>query len=176
MLDVYAGDVRGDEEKYGSYGNPPFGDPYFAELAVPQVKDMARHVRETVPGGKEILGHLEHSHLCAPKAFRFLEKTILSIGSVGRAPGSVEDTPILQCEDTYPNTAAYREWYGSFMSRLGAWLDGDEQAVCELASVTPVKHWLVRMLRHKLRLLERYGPFGKLVGARPSGRSGSKTL
>lgn len=27
LLDVYAGDIRGDEERWGAYGNPPYGDP-----------------------------------------------------------------------------------------------------------------------------------------------------
>jgi hypothetical protein len=31
MLDKYMGDIRGDEKNWGSYGNSPFGDPYFEE-------------------------------------------------------------------------------------------------------------------------------------------------
>ena len=39
----------------------------------------------------------------------------------------------------------------------------------------PVSHWLVRILRHKLRLYEREDmPFGRLVGAYPAGRSSAR--
>lgn len=40
LLDVYSGDIRGDEAHWGAYGNSPYGDPYFAELTLPHVKKM----------------------------------------------------------------------------------------------------------------------------------------
>lgn len=176
MLDVYSGDVRGDEADYGAYGNSPFGDPYFAERRLPEVRRLAERIVATVPGGEELLGLIEHSHLCAPKAFRHLEKLILRIGGVGPQGGVDHDASILQCEDTYPDFAAYAAWYTAFMASLSAWLDGDSRAVSELGEVTPVKHWLVGILLHKLRLYEQHNPFGRLIGAQPAGKRGTKTI
>ena len=45
------------------------------------------------------------------------------------------------------------------------WLDGAPQALSELGGITIAKHWLARILRHKLRLYEKHDPFGNLVGA-----------
>ena len=44
MLDVYSGDARGDEINYGAYGNPPFGDPYFSELQLPEIKELTQRI------------------------------------------------------------------------------------------------------------------------------------
>jgi hypothetical protein len=60
------------------------------------------------------------------------------------------------------------------MSAMTRWLDGDSETVDEFGAMTPVRHWLVRLFRHKLQLYEKYNNFGNLVGARPSGRSGGK--
>lgn len=170
-LDAYLGDVRGDVANYGCYGNPPFGDPYFAELKLPQVREWSDAIRAN--GDGELLGQIEHSHLCAPKAFRHLERRILAIGAVDGAPADA-DASILRCEATYPDFGAYRDWYARFVGSLGRWLEGDASAVPELGSPDLVSHWIVRILRHKLRLYEREDtPFGRLVGAYPAGRSGA---
>ena len=174
MLDTYSGDARGDEAEYGAYGNPPFGDPYFAELRVPEVEDMSGRIREM--GDEELLGDIEHSHLCAPKAFRHLEKRIIAIGRMGSESVAEEHRPILQCEDTYPDFSSYKAWYESFMSSLSAWLEGDAEALPALGDVAPAGHWLARILRYKLQLYEEHNPFGRLVGAKPGGRSGTKTI
>lgn len=176
MLDVYSGDVRGDEANYGAYGNSPFGDPYFVERDLPEMKELAEQIRTTAPGGKELLGLLEHNHLCGPKAFRHLERLILRIGSLGSQAEPDYDAPILQCDDTYPDFGACEAWYKAFVSSLNAWLDGDGQTVGELGEVTPVKRWLVRILLHKVRLYEQHNPFGRLVGIKPAGKSGRKTI
>ena len=176
MLDVYSGDPRGDEEEWSAYGNSPFGDPYFAELRMPQMRELSGEIREKVPGGKELLERIESTWLCAPKAFRYVERIILEIGSVGSAAAPDAYGTILQCEDTYPDVSSSASWYSSFMSSLSRWLDGDPRAVAGLVGVTPVAHWLVGMLRYKLQLYERWNRFGSLVGARPSGRSGSRTV
>ena len=176
MLDVYSGDARGDEEKWSAYGNSPFGDPYFAELQLPQIKKLSKEIREKVPGAKELLERIESTWLCAPKAVRYVERIILEISHVGLKGPLNPDVSILQCEDTCPDFSSCQRWYSSFMSSLSRWLDGDSLAVPELGDVTPVGHWLVRMLRHKLQLYERWERFGGLVGAKPSGRSGSRAV
>ncbi len=172
MLDVYAGDVRGDEAEHGAYGNPPFGDPYFAELRLPEVQDLSARIREM--GDGDLPANIEHSHLCAPKAFRYLEKTILAIGGVDG--GENGDAPVLQCENMVPDFAAYSRWYTEFLSHFEEWLDGDETALPGLGDITPVSHWLARILHHKLRLYEQCNPFGRLVGAQPGGKPGTRTI
>lgn len=176
LLDVYSGDVRGDEVKWGAYGNSPFGDPYFVELELPEIKELARQICETVPEGKKLLARIEATWLCAPKAFRYLEKLILEIGRIGSESTTNRDLSILRCEDTYPNITSYQKWYSSFISFLVTWLDGNCEALSELGEITPVKHWLVRILRHKLQLWEKYGNLGKLIGAKPPGKNGTKTI
>ena len=100
----------------------------------------------------------------------------MKIGSIGSEHIPNSDVAILQCEDTYPDIASYQKWYTSFTSSLRGWLEGNPQALGDLGHITPVKHWLVRMLQHKLQLYEKYNNFGQLIGAKPSGRSGSKTI
>ena len=158
-----------------AYGNSPFGDPYFAELRLLEVKELAKQIRE-MPDGEKLLDRIESTWLCAPKVFRYLEKLILEIGSIGLENIPNSDVSILQCEDTYPDIASYKRLYSLFMSSLTAWLEGNREALSELGDITPVKHWLVRVLRHKLQLYEKYNNFGKLIGVRPSDKSGAKTI
>ncbi|TKJ43338.1 hypothetical protein CEE36_04720 [candidate division TA06 bacterium B3_TA06] len=175
MLDRYSGDARGAVDSWGCYGNPPFGDPYFAELKLPRIKELTQKIKDTVPKGEGFIASCEQSWLCAPKAFRYLEKLIHRIGVIGSSNPS-GDNPILQCEDTYPNVDACRKWYAGFMSSLDAWLAGDLQDLPELGEITPVKHWLARILKHKLELYEKHANLGKLVRTKPSGKSGTKTI
>jgi hypothetical protein len=176
LLDVYAGDVRGDEANFSAYGNPPFGDPWFTERELPEMKELATQIRDIVPDGEILLSNIEETWLCAPKVFRYVERLILDIGSIGSAHAPNSDVGILQCEDTYPDIASCQNWYASFMCSLTGWLEGHGEALCELGDLTPVKHWLVRILRHKLHVYAKSTRFGNVVGTRPSGRSGTKTL
>jgi hypothetical protein len=176
LLDVYSGDVWGDEENWGAYGNSPFGDPYFAERELPEIKELATKIRETVRRGGRLLERIDQTWLCAPKAFRYVERLILQIGSIGSERVTDADISILQCEDTYPHFASCARWYTSFVASLKGWLGGDRQAMSELGEATPVKHWLARMLLCKLELLERHGSLGKLTGARRPGRSGTRRI
>ena len=172
MLDAYLGDVRGSSE-WGDYGNPGFHDPYFAELQEPEVQELAQQIREQVPKGSELLTRIESTWLCAPKAFRYLERLIVEIGSVGSEAPPDFGRSILQCEDTVPDFASSRQWHASFLSSLKAWLDGDGDALPELGPITPVKHWLVRMLRYRLQI---YGTYAQYAGGKPRGRSGHRAV
>jgi len=175
LLDVYSGDIRGDDENWGSYGNSPYGDPYFAELELAHVKAMEQRIVADVPDGKELLDCIHSTWLCAPKVFRYLEKLIVAIGAIGSGAPPEGDHPILQCEDTYPDFDANREHFTDLLERLGLWLDGHEDALPAIDRTSPVKQWLVHLLRHKLAFLAKYEQdFGKYVGAQPHGKSGSK--
>ena len=46
----------------------------------------------------------------------------------------------------------------------------------QLGEVTPVRRWLVGILLHKLRLYEQHNLFGRLIGAQPAGKRGTKTI
>ncbi|NQT20178.1 MAG: hypothetical protein HQ592_10780 [Planctomycetes bacterium] len=60
------------------------------------------------------------------------------------------------------------------MTSLAAWLDGDSKALAELGETTPVRRWLARILRHKLRLYEKHDSLGRSLGFQPSGKSGAR--
>lgn len=178
LLDVYSGDIRGDEVRWSAYGNSPYGDPYFTELDLPHVKAMEKRILAEVPDARHLLDCIHSTWLCAPKVFRYLERLIAEIGTLGSAttPRSAAP-PILQCEDTYPDFAANREHFTGLLKRLQQWLDGQEHALPSFGATTPVKHWLVHLLRHKLEFQARYEEnFGKFVGLRLHGKSGSRKL
>ena len=175
LLDVYSGDIRGDEARWSAYGNSPYGDPYFTELGLPHVKAMEARIVADLPEGTELLGDIHSTWLCAPKVFRYLEKLIARIGVIGSGVACDAASPILQCEDTYPDFASNREHFAGLLECLQRWLNGEEDAVPALGAATPVKHWLAHLLRHKLVFHARYEEnFAKLVGERPHGKSGSR--
>ncbi|MDP6113685.1 MAG: hypothetical protein QGG53_17640 [Planctomycetota bacterium] len=175
LLDVYSGDIRGDEEKWGAYGNSPYGDPYFVELEQPYVKVMVVQILADLPGGKRLLERIHSTWLCAPKVFRYLERLIAEIGSIGSDAPLGEVQSILDCEDTYPDFDADYEHFIELLENLQLWLDGDGEALPHLGEMSPVKRWLAHLLRHKLVFHARYEEnFAKLVGKRPHGKSGSR--
>ena len=168
MLDSYLGDVRGRGD-WGEFGEEGLEDPYFTEMEEAEVRRLEQEIRQRVPGSKDLLTRIQETWLCAPKAFRYLERVIIEIGSMGTTEKPDLSRSVLQCEDTYPDLAAHRRWYDSFMMALEAWLAGRTEAIPALGEVTPVKHWLVRMLRHRLELMSQWTRF---VAGIPQGRSG----
>jgi len=175
LLDVYSGDIRGDEEGWGAYGNTPFGDPYFTELTLPHVKELEERILADVPEGKNLLDRIHSTWLCAPKAFRYLEKLISEIGALGSSAPPGDTPPFLQCEDTYPDFVANHRHFTDLLQRLRRWLDGHKGSVQSLGEMSPVKRWLVHLLWHKLVFHATHEEnFAKLVGARQHGKSGSK--
>jgi hypothetical protein len=173
FLDACLGDVRGTGD-WGEYGDTGFGDPYTPEFASPEVVSMEKEICRSIPDGIALLEDLRHNHLCGPKAFRIVERLIVRIGAVGLDKAPNYSSSVLDCEDTLPDFVSARRWYASFMESLEAWLNGNAGAVPELGSVTPVKHWLARILRLRLRLLEedKESNFSKLVGCHSSGKTG----
>lgn len=175
LLDVYSGDIRGNEAEWGSYGNPSYGDPYFAELDLPNVKAMGEYISSNLPDGQRLLDRIHSTWLCAPKAFRYLEKIIIEIGAIGKESPDDGMPVILQCEDTYPNLEAYRDHFVDLLDRFQRWLDGDADCLPSLGQMKSVNRWLVHLLRHQLVFQSTYEDnFAKLLGGKPHGLSGSK--
>ena len=136
--------------------------PGFYEKASPRVQRLDARIAELHPEGlpwDEKWG--PEWWLCAPKAFRFLERTLWTFGR-GRPPEDGGEVPgFLQCEDTYPNHEEAAEWWRSFCTALeGWWRERPERgAVADevnqrLGESTPVKRWLVRLFLRKLKRLE----------------------
>ncbi len=169
--DQYLGDVAGSGDHYG---NPQFRDPYFSELQVPRVRRMEARLAETCPDWPWFRDAIRDSWLCAPKAFRFLERALWAIGK-GRAAVSLPGRPLpegdavpgfLQCEDTYPVRAEAEEWLLSFVRAMRRWVVGeaaqeevDRDVFHRLGVRTPVKLWLVRLYARRLEMLNPYGVF-----------------
>lgn len=175
QLDVYSGDIRGDEVNWSAYGNSPYGDPYFTELGLPRVKAMEDRIRQDVPDGEGLVERMRGTWLCAPKVFRYVEKIISEIGAIGSGDPPSDPPPILQCEDTYPDFVANGRHFTALVDRLRRWLDGDAEQLPSLRASSPVERWLIHLLWHKLVFHARYeGNFAKLVGQRPGGRSGTR--
>ncbi len=152
-------------------------DEYFAEFEDQEVIQLETEIKRRFDDADKWLGMIHSTWLCGPKAFRYLERQLLHVGhkSLLLSP-KILNQPVLMCEDTYPQKEWSVRWYKAFRRALGSWLEGkneDEveevergvahQVVKLLGRVTPVKHWLVRLLRHKLDLYEKHSGFDRLV-------------
>jgi hypothetical protein len=94
-----------------------------------------------------------------------------------RVPG------FLRCEDSWPDLAEAAAWWHAYLSALDGWWRGapERGAVAgqvgrRLGESTPVKRWLVRLLRHHLRLSETVWWAYRLYEGRAAGKSGMKPL
>ncbi len=171
-LDQYLGDPRGDGD-WGDFGDPELRDPYFVELREPDIVTMEERIRTEVADGEALLVRIQSTWLCAPKAFRYIERLLLEIGAIGTTDTPDFDQRLLDCDDTYPDFEQAREWEAALLNRLASWLAGDSDAVPELGPVTPTKHWLAGLLRYRLMLMDDWTRF---IGGRPRGRSGGAAL
>lgn len=173
--DQFLGDVHCSGDGYGHYGNPEFGDPYFAELQTPVVQRLEERLAATCPDWPWFRSIIRDSWLCAPKAFRFLERLLWCVGKEKRAV-SLPSHPLegaevvpgfLQCDDTYPDTAEGKEWVRAFVEGIRAWMAGHEldgKVGCEirlrLGDRTLMKLWLVGLYLKKIELANPYGAAG----------------
>ena len=164
QLDVYAGDVRGSGD---DYGNPPFGDPYFAQLELPRTQERATRIRALLPEAvaNKLIDAIESTWLCAPKAFRYVERIVQDVGALGSETTPTTYATIFDSGDSYVDFDDAKRWYEQLVRDMTAWLHGAADALPELANPTPAKRWLVRLLRHKLELYVRHCTFGALVSA-----------
>jgi hypothetical protein len=167
-LDQYLGDVRGDGS-WGDFSDPELRDPYFTELREPDITAMETRIRHEIPNSEALLTRIQSTWLCAPKAFRYIERVLIEIGSVGTANEPDFARTLLDCQDTYPDFSQAGEWERDLLDRLSAWLAGDGGAIPELGTCTPVKHWIVGLLSYRLQLMANWTRF---VGGNPSGQSG----
>ncbi len=182
--DEYLGDYREDGGIDGTWGTPRFD-----QWATPRLKKIADRLSEVWPEWRSVpKGEYGSWWLCAPKAFRFLERDLWAIGKERPLEPSEPVPGFLQCEDTYPNQAEAAAWYEDFGAALEAWWKGEstsgriaDDVVERLGEPTPVKRWLVRLFRHKLRKYEtedgiRGGQFGRLVSPNRDRKRGTRPL
>jgi len=156
--DMYLGDIRGSGS---SYGNPNFLDPYFVERETPRIQRLEKRIAALTPDWNFFKCLVDESWLCAPKAFRFLERNLWGIGRERRYPPEEEVPGFLHCEDTYPDRTEASAWWQEFTGALGDWWQSNwrlgsvaDELARRLGEPTPVKRWLVRLYLHKLRRLE----------------------
>lgn len=170
--DRFLGDVDCSGNGYGHYGNPDFRDPYFAELQVPEVKRIEERLSAICPDWPWFRSSIHDSWLCAPKAFRFLERLLWCVGKEKRAV-SLPSHPLengdkvpgfLQCDDTYRNITGGKEWVHAFVGGIRSWIAGREpdgkiasDIHRRLAARTSVKLWLVGLYLRKIEFLNPYG-------------------
>jgi len=171
--DQYLGDFALSEE--GRY-------PVFSPGRSRQVADLDRRLNEFCPEWWRVYTEVDYGFwwLCAPKAFRFLERNLWAIGREKPLEKGEEVPGFLQCEDTYPNQDEAAEWYRDFCEALDAWWKrSPELGVVannvnrRLGDRAPVKEWLVRLFLKKLRAYESNGEqFTRLVRPRHDHKRG----
>jgi hypothetical protein len=176
--DEYLGQYRED----GGF-DKMWATPRFDQWATPRLKRIAARLSELWPEWRAApKGEYGSWWLCAPKAFRFLKRDLWAIGKERPLEPGEPVPGFLQCEDSYPNQDEAAAWYRDFCAALDGWWRGDSTSgkvaddVAErLGEPTPVKRWLVKLFRHKLRSYEK-GQFGSLVNARTNHKRGTKPL
>jgi len=159
------------------------------ELASPRVQRMEARLSEICPAWEEYRSYITYGWLCAPKAFRYLERLLWAIGHerIGTPlMPSNEDVPdFLQIADTVPNQDEAALWWRLFCEALDAWWRGQPVTANSVAGdvnrrlggATPVKQWLVRLLLKKLKMLEANGEeFTRLVNPPPHAFRGTRPI
>jgi hypothetical protein len=182
--DEYLGQYRED----GGF-DETWTTPRFDQWATPRLKRTADRLSELWPEWRSVpKGDYGSWWLCAPKAFRFLERDLWAIGKERPLEPSEPVPGFLQCEDTYPDHENVASWYADFCAALEAWWKDEpasgkvaDDVAARLGEPTPVKRWLVRLFRHKLRMYEkeeglRNGWFARLLSANHAGKRGTKPL
>ncbi len=177
--DRYLGDTGGSGP---TYGNPDFTDPWFLEHRAGRVAEVEARLAAICEHWPWFRTAIYHSWLCAPKAFRFLEVLLWSIGRGRPAkslPSAHADQPepvpgFLRCEDTVLDPASAGAWWHDFTVALDDWWRHraaagavGEDVRRRLDARTDVKRWLVRLLARKLAVHARYAEVGKLVSIPP---------
>ena len=202
--DQYLGTISTDPSanEANVYAHAERAAPGCDEAASPRVRRIEARLAEICPDWERFrMLLLWEWWLCAPKAFRFLERKLWFIGqgspldpegfqSDGQTAAwwkafLAADVPgFLRCEDTYPNQHEAAAWYREFCAALDGWWHGKPQsgAVADdvntrLGEDTPVKRWLVRLFLRRIRRIEENGEqFTNLVNPQHSHRRGTALL
>jgi hypothetical protein len=128
--------------------------------------------------------HISFGWLCAPKAFRFLERLLWAIGQE-RPPQPADRVPgFLQIDDTHPNQDEAVAWWKAFVAALDAWWQAEpaggpvaDDVSHRLGEPTPVTRWLVRLFRRKLRFYASYEEgLDRLINPQPGARRGARPV
>jgi len=149
----------------------------------PRVKKLHDRLKEL---GADLMSIVKVDYvfwwLCAPKAFRFLERDLCAIAN-GRPVEKGEEAPgFLQCEDTYINQDEAAAWYREFIAALNGWCQGTPEngglakdIYERLGETTQTKQWLMRLLQLKFkRLEENRGEFAHLVSPKHHHKRGKR--
>jgi len=160
-------------------GNPELRAPTFKLGSSFRIQELEARLSEACKDWRWFRNLIvDGSWPCAPKAFRYLERLLWSIGKERPAVDlpsypleDGDDVPdFLQAADTCPDRDQAIKWWGSFLSALTGWWRGrpEEGAVADdvserLGDVTEVKRWLVRLLVRRLAMLARDSKIGRLV-------------
>jgi hypothetical protein len=175
----------GRDEYLGDYVVSRDGSAEFFEPgSSPRLKKIADRLTEICPDWRKF-SEVDFGYwwLCAPKAFRFLERDLWAIGKEKPLERSAAVPGFLQCEDTYPNQDKAAEWWKSFVAALQGWRQSkptDDEVARDvnqrLSEPTPVKRWLARLRLRKLSLLEGNWELGWIVKGRRDNKPGTKPL
>jgi hypothetical protein len=167
-----------DDEGGSSFGRDQFLGTGLDDASAPRVAMLEQRLAEICPDWERFRTLLlEEWWLCAPKAFRFLEKKLWFIGKVEvpeparePRPGSSAwwtafvgaDVPgFLRAQDTYPDTRETGRWWSEFCVALDARWRGApgsgavaDDVNARLGQDTPAKRWLVRLFLRRIKRLE----------------------
>jgi hypothetical protein len=161
----YQNESLGDTECLGDhYGNPQFRDPYWTELRTPEVQELESRLASVCPEWPWYRDKLHSTWLCGPKAFRYVERIIWSIGHLDEAHALATqdfDVPrFLDCEDTYANMADVVPWFADAIAACREFRVHEEgqnprqrELLVRLGAHDPAKEWLVGLFSRKLRLM-----------------------
>lgn len=122
--------------------------------------------------------------LCAPKAFRYLERTVYEIGTDRQNYASCEIPSYMQCETTYPDHEEAAMFFKDAMDGMLRWCNDGmpentaaEQIFDLLDEKTAGKRWLTLLLHKRLKMLASNGEeFTSLVQPDHSHKRGSGKL
>ena len=179
--DVYLGEMVENVSPATDNGNKGFLAPNFRIEKMPKIVRMESELESTFehwPWFRDAICAVDYGvNVCAPKAFRSLEKILVAIGK--EAPnGKDEDVPnILLSEHTYPNQDEACRWWPQFLSALRHWWKKeqgignlDENISHRLGEWSPLKAWLIKLYVRRLELHGGCSETARLVKPLPEGR------
>ncbi|MBD3177410.1 MAG: hypothetical protein GF320_19725 [Armatimonadia bacterium] len=173
---LYLGEVR---ERPPLDGAPTMSATWVVEGTDPALDRVVGRLKEILPDWQRFAQAIDEWWLCAPKAFRFMERYLWCAGAeawtvtVPWRPVAGPEVPgFLMCGDTHALAEGAPRIWKDLLGSLRAWWRGGASSTsmsCEvskrLGRWTESKAWLVRLLHHKLALLaETNPPLGRLVG------------